>query len=42
MRAEGLGYYFPLLLGKIKKDLTLRKAGLGLLGNLPATIKPFL
>ncbi|MEP7253714.1 MAG: FAD-binding oxidoreductase, partial [Ginsengibacter sp.] len=34
MRAAGLGYHFPLLFGDdTKKIWTLRKAGLGLLGN---------
>src|SRR6476469_8422617 len=36
MRAANLGYHFPLLFGNdTKKIWTLRKAGLGLLGNLP-------
>ena len=36
MRGEGLGYHFPLLFGDdTKKIWTLRKAGLGLLGNIP-------
>jgi len=40
MRASGLGYYFPLLFGEdTKKIWTLRKAGLGLLGNLPGDEK---
>ncbi|HTE07951.1 MAG TPA: FAD-linked oxidase C-terminal domain-containing protein [Flavitalea sp.] len=40
MRAEGLGYHFPLLFGgDIKKIWTLRKAGLGLLSNLPGDEK---
>ncbi len=40
MRAAGLGYYFPLLFGNdTKKIWTLRKAGLGLLGNLPGNAK---
>ncbi|RIV22350.1 FAD-binding oxidoreductase [Fibrisoma montanum] len=40
MRAEGLGYHFPLLFGEdTKKVWTLRKAGLGLLGNLPGDEK---
>jgi Fe-S oxidoreductase len=35
MRAEGLGYHFPLLFGAdTKKIWNLRKAGLGLLGNI--------
>lgn len=40
MRAAGLGYYFPLLTGTdTKKIWTLRKAGLGLLSNLPGDEK---
>jgi Fe-S oxidoreductase len=40
MRAAGLGYHFPLLFGEdTKKIWTLRKAGLGLLGNLPGDDK---
>lgn len=40
MRAAGLGYHFPLLFGNdCKKIWTLRKAGLGLLGNLPGDEK---
>ncbi len=40
MRAEGLGYHFPLLFGTdTKKIWTLRKAGLGLLSNLPGDEK---
>jgi len=40
MRAAGLGYHFPLLFGAdCKKIWTLRKAGLGLLGNLPGDDK---
>ncbi len=40
MRAEGLGYHFPLLFGNdTKKIWTLRRAGLGLLGNLPGDDK---
>ena len=40
MRASGLGYHFPLLFGNdTKKIWTLRKAGLGLLGNLPGDDK---
>jgi FAD/FMN-containing dehydrogenase/Fe-S oxidoreductase len=40
MNAAGLGYYFPLLFGDdTKKIWTLRKAGLGLLGNLPGDAK---
>lgn len=40
MRAAGLGYHFPLLFGEdTKKIWTLRKAGLGLLSNLPGDSK---
>jgi FAD/FMN-containing dehydrogenase/Fe-S oxidoreductase len=40
MRAHGLGYHFPLLSGAdTKKIWTLRKAGLGLLSNLPGDDK---
>jgi FAD/FMN-containing dehydrogenase/Fe-S oxidoreductase len=40
MRALGLGYHFPVLFGDdIKKVWTLRKAGLGLLSNLPGDEK---
>ena len=40
MRADGLGYHFPLLFGDdTKKIWTLRKAGLGLLSNLPGDEK---
>lgn len=40
MKAAGLGYYFPLLFGDdTKKIWTLRKAGLGLLSNLPGDDK---
>ena len=40
MRAENLGYHFPLLFGAdTKKIWTLRKAGLGLLSNLPGDEK---
>ena len=40
MRAAGLGYHFPVLYGAdCKKIWTLRKAGLGLLGNLPGDEK---
>jgi FAD/FMN-containing dehydrogenase/Fe-S oxidoreductase len=40
MRAAGLGYHFPVLFGDdIKKVWTLRKAGLGLLSNLPGDEK---
>ncbi len=40
MRAAGLGYHFPLLFGEdTNKIWSLRKAGLGLLGNLPGDDK---
>ena len=40
MRAAGLGYHFPVLFGAdCKKIWALRKAGLGLLGNLPGDEK---
>ena len=40
MRAADLGYHFPLLFGEdTKKIWTLRKAGLGLLSNLPGDEK---
>ena len=40
MRTAGLGYHFPLLFGEdTKKIWTLRKAGLGLLSNLPGDEK---
>ncbi|HRH59145.1 MAG TPA: FAD-linked oxidase C-terminal domain-containing protein, partial [Chitinophagaceae bacterium] len=40
MRAANLGYYFPLLFGDdTKKIWALRKAGLGLLGNIPGDDK---
>ncbi len=36
LKAAGYGYHFPVLYGKdINKALTLRKAGLGLLANIP-------
>ncbi|MDJ1469877.1 FAD-binding and (Fe-S)-binding domain-containing protein [Xanthocytophaga flava] len=41
MRASGLGYHFPVLYGEdTKKIWTLRKAGLGLLTNMPGDAKP--
>lgn len=41
MRAAGLGYYFPLLFGNDTKRIwALRKAGLGLLSNIPGDAKP--
>lgn len=40
MRTAGLGYHYPLLFGEDSKKIwTLRKAGLGLLGNLPGDEK---
>ena len=40
MRAAGLGYHFPLLFGEDSKKIwSLRKAGLGLLGNMPGDDK---
>ncbi|WP_298413072.1 FAD-linked oxidase C-terminal domain-containing protein, partial [Hydrotalea sp.] len=40
MREKGLGYHFPLLFGNdTKKIWNLRKAGLGLLGNMPGDDK---
>lgn len=40
MRAAGLGYHFPLLFGADSKKIwNLRKAGLGLLSNLPGDEK---
>lgn len=40
MRAANLGYHFPLLFGEESKKIwTLRKAGLGLLSNLPGDAK---
>ncbi len=41
MRAQGLGYAFPLIVGAAKKRVwDLRKAGLGLLSNTPGDEKP--
>lgn len=40
MRSVGLGYHFPVLFGDdTKKIWSLRKAGLGLLGNMPGDEK---
>lgn len=40
LKAAGLGYHFPLLFGADSKKIwTLRKAGLGLLSNLPGDEK---
>jgi len=41
LRAAGLGYHFPLVTGEdTKKVWALRKAGLGLLSNIPGDAKP--
>lgn len=41
MREAGFGYHFPLLFGSdINKVWNLRKAGLGLLSNMPGDEKP--
>ncbi|MGV3587358.1 MAG: FAD-binding and (Fe-S)-binding domain-containing protein [Adhaeribacter sp.] len=41
LKAAGLGYHFPLVTGPdTKKVWTLRKAGLGLLSNIPGDAKP--
>ncbi|MBI4645662.1 MAG: FAD-binding protein [Bacteroidia bacterium] len=41
MRKAGFGYHFPVLFGNdIKKVWSLRKAGLGLLSNIPGDNKP--
>ncbi|MFH2096630.1 MAG: FAD-binding and (Fe-S)-binding domain-containing protein, partial [Bacteroidota bacterium] len=41
MRAAGYGYHFPLVFGQdIKKVWDLRKAGLGVLSNMPGDSKP--
>lgn len=41
MRSAGLGYHFPLLFdGDVNKVWALRKAGLGLLSNIPGDAKP--
>lgn len=41
LRSQGLGYHFPLLKGnEISKAWALRKAGLGLLSNIPGDAKP--
>lgn len=40
LKAAGLGYHFPLLFGEDTKRIwSLRKAGLGLLGNMPGDEK---
>jgi FAD/FMN-containing dehydrogenase/Fe-S oxidoreductase len=41
LQQKGLGYHYPLLFGEdTKKIWTLRKAGLGLLSNMPGDAKP--
>jgi len=41
LRAAGFGYHFPLVTGEdTKKVWALRKAGLGLLSNVPGDAKP--
>lgn len=41
MQAEGLGYAFPLVWGQdVKKVWDLRKAGLGILSNIPGDARP--
>ncbi len=41
LKSKGLGYHFPVVKGDdIKKVWGLRKAGLGLLANLPGDAKP--
>lgn len=41
MRAEGLGYAFPTVWGSdVKRVWDLRKAGLGILSNMPGDAKP--
>lgn len=41
LTAAGFGYHFPILFGDdIKKVWALRKAGLGLLSNMPGDAKP--
>lgn len=41
LRSMGLGYHFPLITGvDIKKVWNLRKAGLGILSNLPGDARP--
>lgn len=41
LKFEGYGYHYPILYGEdMKKIWTLRKAGLGLLSNLPGDAKP--
>jgi FAD/FMN-containing dehydrogenase/Fe-S oxidoreductase len=41
MRAAGYGFHFPVIFGEdIKKVWNLRKAGLGVLSNIPGDAKP--
>jgi FAD/FMN-containing dehydrogenase/Fe-S oxidoreductase len=41
MRKEGLGYHFPLVTGQdIQRVWSLRKAGLGVMANIPGDAKP--
>lgn len=41
IKSAGLGYHFPILFGsEVKKVWELRKAGLGLLSNIPGDKKP--
>ncbi|NVN96351.1 MAG: FAD-binding protein [Bacteroidetes bacterium] len=41
MRAAGYGYHFPIVFGDdVKKVWNLRKAGLGVLSNIPGDAKP--
>jgi FAD/FMN-containing dehydrogenase/Fe-S oxidoreductase len=41
LQAQGLGYAYPIVSGAdIKKVWDLRKAGLGLLSNIPGDVKP--
>ncbi len=41
LKANSLGYYYPILFGEdMGKIWALRKAGLGLLGNMPGDTKP--
>ncbi len=41
MRAEGIGYAFPVVWGgDVKRVWDLRKAGLGILSNMPGDAKP--
>ncbi|TRX56304.1 FAD-binding protein [Fulvivirga sp. M361] len=41
LKAQGLGYHYPFITGEdTKRVWTLRKAGLGLLSNMPGDAKP--